>query len=211
MLKSNPLQVEKRPSIDRGFTGLECDFHECPFYCVAELTGAQTLDVCLGRRLFSHETAIKRWPIVRRITSLLSRVHQGDSEALNTLIPLLYEELKRLAASHLRRENANATIQTAALVHEAFLLPECLPPERWAKATRWPLARLWKARHRTAASSSASCRIRPLPGCRRKQLRVLRLSSSWLGRAGRGNYDDRSTQSTQVPDSRITTRAVQLR
>ena len=65
------------------------------------------------------------------ITSLLSRVHQGDSEALNTLIPLVYEELKRLAASHLRRENANVTIQTTALVHEAFLrlsgsrLPEC--------------------------------------------------------------------------------------
>jgi RNA polymerase sigma-70 factor, ECF subfamily len=65
------------------------------------------------------------------ITSLLSRVHQGDSEALNTLIPLVYEELKRLAASHLRRENANVTIQTTVLVHEAFLrlsgsrLPEC--------------------------------------------------------------------------------------
>ena len=128
MLKSNPLQVEKRPSIDRGFTGLECDFHECPFYCVAELTGAQTLDVCLGRRLFSHETAIKRWPIVRRITSLLSRVHQGDSEALNTLIPLIYEELKRLAASHLRRENANATIQTAAPSTRSFPLTRMLAP-----------------------------------------------------------------------------------
>jgi RNA polymerase sigma factor (TIGR02999 family) len=65
------------------------------------------------------------------ITSLLSRVHKGDSEALNTLIPLVYEELKRLAASHLRRESANLTIQTTALVHEAFLrlagsnLPQC--------------------------------------------------------------------------------------
>ena len=96
-------------------------------------TCGETQDVCLDRRLFSHETAMKRWPIIRRmeITSLLSRVHQGDSEALNTLIPLVYEELKRLAASHLRRENANLTIQTTALVHEAFLrlsgsrLPEC--------------------------------------------------------------------------------------
>jgi RNA polymerase sigma factor (TIGR02999 family) len=65
------------------------------------------------------------------ITSLLSRVHRGDSDALNTLIPLVYEELKRLAASHLRREYSNATLQTTALVHEAFLrlsgsrLPEC--------------------------------------------------------------------------------------
>lgn len=65
------------------------------------------------------------------ITSLLSRVRQGDSGALNTLMPLVYEELKRLAASHLRRENANVTVQTTVLVHEAFLrlsgsrLPEC--------------------------------------------------------------------------------------
>jgi hypothetical protein len=58
----------------------------------------------------------------------LSRVHQGDSEALNTLIPLLYEELKRLAASHLRRENANATIQTAAPSTRSFPLTRMLAP-----------------------------------------------------------------------------------
>ena len=55
------------------------------------------------------------------ITGLLSRVHEGDPEALNAVIPMVYEELKRLAASHLRHENANMTIQTTVLVHEAFL------------------------------------------------------------------------------------------
>ncbi len=55
------------------------------------------------------------------ITGLLSRAHQGDSEALNVMMPLVYAELKRLAASHLRHERPSATIQTTVLVHEAFL------------------------------------------------------------------------------------------
>ena len=38
------------------------------------------------------------------ITELLKRVHEGDPQALNAVIPLVYNELKRLAASHLRRE-----------------------------------------------------------------------------------------------------------
>jgi RNA polymerase sigma factor (TIGR02999 family) len=55
------------------------------------------------------------------ITDLLSRVQQGDADALNEVVPLVYQELKRLAASHLRHEHGNATIQTTVLVHEAFL------------------------------------------------------------------------------------------
>lgn len=65
------------------------------------------------------------------ITRLLHRVHEGDPEALNALVPMVYEELKRLAASHLRHEKGNVTVETTVLVHEAFLrltgsrLPEC--------------------------------------------------------------------------------------
>jgi RNA polymerase sigma-70 factor (ECF subfamily) len=54
------------------------------------------------------------------ITELLKRVHEGDPQALNSVIPLVYSELKKLAAGHLRREG-NQPIQTTALVHEAFL------------------------------------------------------------------------------------------
>jgi RNA polymerase sigma factor (TIGR02999 family) len=65
------------------------------------------------------------------ITDLLRRAHDGDSNALETLIPLVYDELKVLASKHLRREYSPESIQTTALVHEAFLrlagrpLPEC--------------------------------------------------------------------------------------
>jgi RNA polymerase sigma factor (TIGR02999 family) len=56
-----------------------------------------------------------------QITELLQRVQTGDRQALDTVIPLVYEELKKLAAGHLRREGTARALDTTALVHEAFL------------------------------------------------------------------------------------------
>ena len=56
-----------------------------------------------------------------RITQLLVAWSEGDSGALDNLTPLIYEQLRRLAAQHLRREPAAQTLQTTGLVHEAFL------------------------------------------------------------------------------------------
>jgi len=56
-----------------------------------------------------------------QITDLLQRVHTGDQQALNAVIPLVYNELKKLAAGHLRREGKARPLDTTALVHEAFL------------------------------------------------------------------------------------------
>ncbi len=56
-----------------------------------------------------------------RITELLQRVHTGDARALDAVIPFVYDELKKLAAGHLRREAGERAIETTALVHEAFL------------------------------------------------------------------------------------------
>jgi RNA polymerase sigma-70 factor, ECF subfamily len=61
------------------------------------------------------------WQTAMEITQLLQRVHAGDQEALNTVIPLVYQELKKLAAGHLRRESKARPLETTALVHEAFL------------------------------------------------------------------------------------------
>lgn len=55
------------------------------------------------------------------ITRLLQRVQTGDREALNEVIPLVYSELKKLASAHLRKEGKPVSIETTALVHEAFL------------------------------------------------------------------------------------------
>ena len=55
------------------------------------------------------------------ITGLLMAWRQGDASALDRLTPLLYDELRRLAHSYMRRERAGHTLQTTALVHEAYL------------------------------------------------------------------------------------------
>jgi len=56
-----------------------------------------------------------------QITQLLQRLQGGDRDAMHAVIPLVYEELKKLARSHLRRELKAVPLQTTALVHEAFL------------------------------------------------------------------------------------------
>ncbi len=55
------------------------------------------------------------------VTVLLAKWRGGDEEALQALIPLVYQELRRLAHSYLRAERPGHTLQSTALVHEAFL------------------------------------------------------------------------------------------
>src|SRR5690606_5968721 len=55
------------------------------------------------------------------ITALLSAVREGDRAALDALFPLLYDELHRLAGSQRRQWHGNYTLNTTALVHEAYL------------------------------------------------------------------------------------------
>jgi RNA polymerase sigma factor (TIGR02999 family) len=55
------------------------------------------------------------------ITQLLLKWSGGDSSAREELMPLVYDELRRLASAYLRRERANHTLQPTALVNEAYL------------------------------------------------------------------------------------------
>jgi len=55
------------------------------------------------------------------VTELLVRWRDGDREALEELLPLVYDELRRLANHYLRRERSDHTLQSTALVHEAYL------------------------------------------------------------------------------------------
>ncbi|HEY4960942.1 MAG TPA: sigma-70 family RNA polymerase sigma factor [Terriglobales bacterium] len=56
-----------------------------------------------------------------RVTELLVAWSKGDERALDALTPLVYDELRRLARSYMRQERAGHTLQSTALVHEAFL------------------------------------------------------------------------------------------
>lgn len=55
------------------------------------------------------------------LTQVLRRAHGGDAEAASQLLPLVYAELRRLAAHRLAREAPGQTLQPTALVHEAYL------------------------------------------------------------------------------------------
>ena len=56
-----------------------------------------------------------------QVTELLQKWRHGDQEALNSLMPLVYDELRRLARRYLQREHLHHTLQSTALVHEAYL------------------------------------------------------------------------------------------
>lgn len=58
---------------------------------------------------------------VSDVTEMLARWSDGDEAVLERLLPLVYDELRRVAARQMRRERADHTLQTTALVHEAYL------------------------------------------------------------------------------------------
>ena len=55
------------------------------------------------------------------MASLVESARQGDEQALATLLPLVYDEMRRLAANYLRRERPGQTLQATALVHEVYM------------------------------------------------------------------------------------------
>src|ERR1700712_4949230 len=57
----------------------------------------------------------------KEVTKLLAQWGQGDREALDQLTPLVYNELRKLAKSYLRRERPDHTLEGTALVHEAYM------------------------------------------------------------------------------------------
>src|SRR5262245_5426955 len=57
----------------------------------------------------------------REITQLLLRWSQGEQAALDQLMPIVYEELRKLASGYLRRERPDHTLQPTALINEAYL------------------------------------------------------------------------------------------
>ena len=96
------------------------------------------------------------------VTRILSAIEHGDPRASEQLLPLIYDELRRLAAQKLGREPSGLTLQPTALVHEAYIrLVGGGPPNGWdgrghffaaaAEAMRRILveaARRWKAEKR---------------------------------------------------------------
>ncbi len=71
------------------------------------------------------------------VTDLLVRWRSGDQQALDELVPLVYDELRRLAHHYLRQERSDHTLQSTALVHEAYMRLAGQHPPEWRDRTHF--------------------------------------------------------------------------
>jgi RNA polymerase sigma factor (TIGR02999 family) len=103
----------------------------------------------------------------QHVTQLLVKWREGDPKALEALMPLLYQELHDIAHRCLQRERSSHTLQSTALVHEAYLrLVHRTPPDTQNRAHFAAVAaRLMReilvdyARARSAAKRGGDCRV----------------------------------------------------
>jgi RNA polymerase sigma factor (TIGR02999 family) len=80
-----------------------------------------THDLQVTRELFLHAAGKLPQAPMSEVTRVLSAVEQGDPQAAAQLLPLVYDELRKLAAQRLAQEKPGQTLQATALVHEAYL------------------------------------------------------------------------------------------
>src|SRR4051794_32663093 len=94
--------------------------------------------------------------LMSEVTRVLSAIEQGDPQAAEQLLPLVYDELRKLAAQKLAQESPDQTLQATALVHEAYL--RLVRP---ASGSREPCEeQQWEGRrHFFAAAAEAMRRI----------------------------------------------------
>ncbi len=94
---------------------------------------------------------------MNEVTRILDAMERGDQQAAERLLPLVYGELRRLAAQRLAQEKPGQTLQATALVHEAYLrlvVPAKTPAENDSDRTHWH-----SRRHFFAAAAEAMRRI----------------------------------------------------
>jgi RNA polymerase sigma factor (TIGR02999 family) len=99
------------------------------------------------------------------VTRILSAIEHGDPSAAEQLLPLVYDELRRLAADKLAREKPGQTLQATALVHEAYLR---LVGDQAARTDSEEAIHWDSRRHFFAAAAEAMRRIL-IDGARRKR------------------------------------------
>ena len=69
----------------------------------------------------ARQELIDSTPAVSEVTHILTAIEQGDAQAADRLLPLVYEELRKLAAHKMANEVATQTLQPTSLVHEAWI------------------------------------------------------------------------------------------
>jgi RNA polymerase sigma factor (TIGR02999 family) len=102
---------------------------------------------------------------------LLTAIEQGDRQAAEQLLPLIYDELRRLAARKLARESPGQTLQATALVHEAYLrLVGDTPDRQWENRGHFFAAAAHAMRHILVEAARRKARQKRGGGRRRIDL-----------------------------------------
>jgi RNA polymerase sigma factor (TIGR02999 family) len=105
----------------------------------------------------------------REVTRLLREAVRGDRAAMDRLMPLVYEELRRRAAQYLRRERQDHTLQATALVHEAYLRLIDQNNVEWADRTHFfavaatCIRRILVDHARRRRAAKRGSRLKPVP------------------------------------------------
>ena len=92
------------------------------------------------------------------VTQILSQIEQGDPNAAEQLLPLVYDELRKLAAAKMAQEKPGQTLQATALVHDAYL-----------RLVGYSAARQWDSRRHFFAAAAESMRRILVEAARRKK------------------------------------------
>jgi RNA polymerase sigma factor (TIGR02999 family) len=101
------------------------------------------------------------WDRMSEVTQILTAIERGESRAAEGLLPLVYDELRRLAAVQLAQEKPGQTLQATALVHEAWLRLVGSKPEE--------SERTWEGRRHFFAAAAEAMRRILIENARRKK------------------------------------------
>jgi len=127
---------------------------------------------------------------MHEVTRILSAIEQGEPQAAEQLLPLVYDELRRLAAEKMSQEKPGQTLQATALVHEAYIrLVDAEKAQHWDSRGHF-FAAAAEAMRRILmenGSSGSRCRTREIrPSAQRRSAVVRRSSARPLPTPGSG-------------------------
>jgi RNA polymerase sigma factor (TIGR02999 family) len=118
------------------------------------------------------------------VTRILAAIEQGDPHAAEQLLPLVYDELRRLAAEKLARERPGQTLQATALVHEAYL-----------RLVEVEKAQCWNSRGHFFGAAAEAMRRVLIDRAREKQ------SGKRGGKRKRVNFEEAEAVTTAPPEA----------
>jgi hypothetical protein len=117
------------------------------------------------------------------VTQILSQIEDGDGQAADKLLPLVYDELRKLAAAKIAQENPGQTLQATALVHEAYIrLVDVEKARHWDSRGHFFAAAAEAMREEKADSLPSDTTCRWLLISARNSTSMANSRASWLSR-----------------------------